>query len=456
MVDTLDKQLERQAGGIVDTDTVAPAVVHPLKIIAPECAPAESLGPTWDKVFQLWCEHGEDRPKSTIAAYRTPWLALKRFAASLKALHPQAVTEKMMSQFARHMRESGLAIDTINERLRKIRYIFDVAKRSHELPLNPAEETLGFKESTTDEAEDDRVPFDHKDLGRIFSSSIFTTHARSRGQVAEASYWIPVCMYYGGMRPEEVAGLALRDIAHEPQLGWFFDLYHRTEGSERRLSAEERIPEKYWRKLKNNASVRRVPIAQELIELGLLRYVESVRAQGSLVLFPTLEKDCHGKLAGACVKFFSRYLRGIGITDKDKVLYSFRHTLKDRMEVARVPFRHMQRILGHAPGDGTTGKYGSKQLPFDQTVEYFREIKFPPIPALPWQPGCAAIRNKCNFLRSPEGSNWQGRLLMSTHADVRATRSHSGIKDCLPIRNLPIVPAPIWAVKLQKRQARSK
>lgn len=187
MVDTLDKQLERQAGGIVDTDTVAPAVVHPLKIIAPECAPAESLGPTWDKVFQLWCEHGEDRPKSTIAAYRTPWLALKRFAASLKALHPQAVTEKMMSQFARHMRESGLAIDTINERLRKIRYIFNVAKRSHELPLNPAEETLGFKESTTDEAEDDRVPFDHKDLGRIFSSSIFTTHARSRGQVAEAS-----------------------------------------------------------------------------------------------------------------------------------------------------------------------------------------------------------------------------------------------------------------------------
>jgi len=67
--DTLDKQLERQAGGIVDTDTVAPAVAHPLKIVAPECAPVESLGPTWEKIFKLWCEHGVDRLQSTIAAY---------------------------------------------------------------------------------------------------------------------------------------------------------------------------------------------------------------------------------------------------------------------------------------------------------------------------------------------------------------------------------------------------
>jgi hypothetical protein len=41
VVDTLDKQLQRQAGGIVDTDTVAPPVAHPLAVIAPECAPVE-------------------------------------------------------------------------------------------------------------------------------------------------------------------------------------------------------------------------------------------------------------------------------------------------------------------------------------------------------------------------------------------------------------------------------
>ena len=62
VVDTLDKQLQRQAGGIVDTDAVAPPVAHPLKVIAPECAPIESLGPSWDKVFELWCQHGEGRP----------------------------------------------------------------------------------------------------------------------------------------------------------------------------------------------------------------------------------------------------------------------------------------------------------------------------------------------------------------------------------------------------------
>ena len=39
VVDMLDKQLQRQAGGIVETDAVAPPVAHLLKVIAPECAP---------------------------------------------------------------------------------------------------------------------------------------------------------------------------------------------------------------------------------------------------------------------------------------------------------------------------------------------------------------------------------------------------------------------------------
>jgi integrase len=392
VVDTLDKQLQRQAGGIVDTDAVAPPVAHPLKVIAPECAPVDSLGPSWDKVFELWCEHGEKRPQSTIAAYRTPWMALQRFAASQKALHPQAVAAKMMSQFARHMRESGLAIETINERLRKIRYIFEVAKGNHELPLNPAAETLGFKESTTKGTGRSRVAFNPHDIELLFGSPIFMRHERSAGQTGEASYWVPAIMVHSSMRPEEAAGLALRDICHDPKVGWYFDLYHRTEASERKLPVEERVPERYWRKLKNNASVRRIPVAQALIDLGLLRYVEWVRAQGSLVLFPTLKKDCQGKLDGALIKFFSRYLRAIGITDKEKTLYSLRHSVKNLMEAARVDIRHLKRIMGHSPGDGTTGKYGDKQLPFEHTVEYFREIKFPAIVALPWEPGQKSLR----------------------------------------------------------------
>lgn len=150
---------------------------------------------------------------------------------------------------------------------------------------------------------------------------------------------------------------------------------------------DDEIPESHRRTLKNAASVRLVPVPQELIDLGLLRYVEWLRAQGATVFFPTLSKDWHGKLSGAFSKFFGRYKRSLGIVDKRKVLYSFRHCMKDLLEAAKVPSKYLQRTLGHTTGDGaTTDGYGS-DLPFELVVEYFTAVRFPKIPALPWQPG---------------------------------------------------------------------
>jgi hypothetical protein len=66
-----------------------------------------------------------------------------------------------------------------------------------------------------------------------------------------------------------------------------------------------------------------VPVARELIELGLLRFLESVRADGHLSLFPSLAHDWHEKLSGAFSKFFGRYKTQIlGIDNPKKVLYS--------------------------------------------------------------------------------------------------------------------------------------
>lgn len=85
------------------------------------------------------------------------------------------------------------------------------------------------------------------------------------------------------------------------------------------------IPETHLRTLKNSASSRRVPVVPQLLELGLLRYVEFVRASGSSVFFPTLKPDGVGKLSGAFVKVFSRIKkRELQMNDSRKVLYSCR------------------------------------------------------------------------------------------------------------------------------------
>jgi integrase len=395
VVETLDHQLARQRGDVVVTDKVAPAVPHPLYAAAPERAPLDAQAPSWDKVFETWRDYVDNRPKSTTIASQTPWRDLRRFAAIKEVTSPAAVTPQVMTDFAQAMRERGLAVGTINERISKVRAIYKIAVGKHILDTNPASDTLGFKENSVQKRRKRRLPFDAQDLGLLFGSEVYRLHKRSKGQSGEASYWIPLLMFYTGARPEEVAGLALNDLREDPRLGWYFNIIDRPSDEDRELFDEEVVPESHRRTLKNATSERRVPVARELIDLGLLRYVEWLRARDATVLFPTLKKDWHGKLSGSFSKFFGRYKRVVGIDDGRKVLYSFRHTMKDLLEDAGFPTKYLQRLLGHTTGDGAvTDGYGS-DLPFDRMVEHFERIEFPAVPALPWEPGkgCISLKN---------------------------------------------------------------
>ena len=83
----------------------------------------------------------------------------------------------------------------------------------------------------------------------------------------------------------------------------------------------------------------------------------------------------------------------LGIESSKKVLYSFRHNMKDFMTRARILSKYLQRILGHASEDGEiTDGYGEEDLPLDGLVEEFNLIKFPDIPAHPWMPGKGRVK----------------------------------------------------------------
>lgn len=386
VVETLDHQLARQRGDLVDTAAVAPETRHPIYSVAPERAPVDPDAPTWDKFFETWRDFVKQRPKSTIAAYRTPWNALRRFAEAKGVVLPGDVTPLLMTEFSQSMGAKGLAVGTINERITKLRSIFKIALGRHLIASNPAADTLGFGEASAEKRRKRRLPFDSKDLAKLFGSEVYLEHKRSRGQSGEGTYWIPLLMFYTGARPEELAGLALSDLHQDPELGWYLNLIDRQTDDDCDLF-DDGVPNSHRRTLKNAPSTRQIPVAQQLIELGLLRYAEWLRERGEKVFFPTLKKDTQDKLAGAFSKYFGRYKRAVGIKDKRKVLYSFRHSMKDLLEAAECPSKYLKRMLGHTTGDGTvTDGYGT-DLPFSVTVEHFARIKFPSIPALPWQPG---------------------------------------------------------------------
>ena len=393
VVETLDHQLTRQRGVIVDTDKVVPTAVHPLHVVAPERVAVDPDLPTWEKIFATWRDYVDNRPTPTTLASQTAWRDLRRFAATQGVQMPGGVTPELMTSFVEDMRPR-LEVPTLNERLTKIRGIYKIAVGKHVLRVNPATGTLGVKESGAKKRKKRRLPFDAIDLQNLFGSEVFTEHKRSRGQSGEASYWIPVLMYYTGARPEELAGLALSDLVNDANLGWFLNIVDRPCDDDVDLFDDDEVPESHRRTLKNAVSIRRVPVAQQLIDLGLLRYVEWLRARKATVFFPTLKKDFHGKLSGSFSKFFGRYKRALGITDKRKVLYSFRHCMKDMLEAAGVPSKYLQRVLGHATGDGNvTDGYGS-DLPFHRLARHFSRVKFTASPARPWEPGRGSVSLK--------------------------------------------------------------
>ena len=389
VVTGLDHRQARNDGNVVEIETLAPPTTIAAAV---EAMKHPKAAPTWEQVFVAWRDYVPGRPKPTTIASRTPWNELQRFAAETNVSSPAGLTPEMMTDFVTRM-SLRLAVPTLNERLSKVKAIFKIALGLNILAVNPAASTLGKGSSSYQKrSAPTRLPFDEDDVKTIFSSTIYLEHRRSSGQSGEATYWLPLLMYYTGARPEELAGLALCDIKQHETHGWYIDIKDSPEDGEASLHAEEE--QSPVRLLKNGQSIRRVPIAQELLDLGLLRYVEWVAAKGSKALFPTLRVDSHGKLSGSFSKFFGRFKKSIGITSYLKVLYSFRHTMKDLMEQAQVPSKYLKRIMGHTTGDGkVTDGYGGP-LPFEHVVAEFVRVKFHPISARSWQPGKGKVNLK--------------------------------------------------------------
>ncbi|MEZ5637037.1 MAG: tyrosine-type recombinase/integrase [Burkholderiaceae bacterium] len=402
VVTALDSQLQRHGGAPLKTDAVVASVATPKEVA--QSPLVEKEGADWEAAFGVWRDYVPGRPKSTTIATQTPWRELQRCAAQAGIKSPQAVTPELMREFVNSMSERGLTVVTINERLAKIKALFKVIKGKGAISVNPAVDTIGLKENSYAKRVKRRLPFDADDVQTIFSSAVFNeAQLRSQGQAGEATYWIPVLMYYTGARTEEIAGLALDDIKQDSKGRRYFNLIDRPspedEGlfddgetssvSDAQQARSSSTAKSHARILKNAKSIRKVPVAKELIELGLLRYIDHVREQGHSSLFPALKPDWHGKLSGAFSKFFGRYKKQIlGMNTSKKVLYSFRHSMKDAMTRARIPKRELQRILGHASGDGqVTDGYGTQDVSLDVLFEEFQKIEFFRIPAHPWEPG---------------------------------------------------------------------
>ena len=182
--------------------------------------------------------------------------------------------------------EPGLAPPTINRHITALRVLHRWAGVSGITAPRWSFENLHIGVSKKKRDRSQRPPASIEDLEKLFALPIFTGCKRHRGGtgqvllrarftpgpaiIHDAFYWIPLLIYYTGARREEICKLRPADFRDADGIPFI------------------QIDETETGRVKNDGSVRPIPLHRELIRLGLLGYVEQCRARGWDVLFPEL------------------------------------------------------------------------------------------------------------------------------------------------------------------------
>jgi integrase len=128
--------------------------------------------------------------------------------------------------------------------------------------------------------------------------------------------------------------------------------------------------------LKNESSVRLVPIHSELVRAGLLHYRDSLPKDSPL--FPGLTRRASkgGKIGARLGELFRKKLVALRIKRKGLCFHSLRHNVSGSLDAAEVSQTDAARVLGHTIPQETFRTYstgpGLKRL-----AAVIEEINYP-------------------------------------------------------------------------------
>lgn len=277
-------------------------------------------------------------------------IALSGLPSNAKKRHP-SLTLLEATKAASGSPESHLSITSVNGHLSKLSTIFEFAVSEGLIEKNPAKSVKAVPQKRR--KKDKRQPFDDFALNLIFNAPLYTGceddeygyNKQGPNKPRRHRFWIPLIALFTGMRLNEICQLFTDDVDELDGI----PVIH------------IRIDEEEQKSLKNTTSERIMPIHHQLIELGFLEYVTSIRQQGYKLLFPHLTKGASGSLSDAFSKWFNRFLHSAGVkAHNDKmVFHSFRHSFRDAARDARIPVGIVSALGGWKESDSVRDEYGS-------------------------------------------------------------------------------------------------
>lgn len=233
----------------------------------------------------------------------------------------------------------GLSPRTVLKAVSHLHDFFVYALAKNWIAADPLDDAFdkaisGIKDSAAAEkAGGGYTVFNDVELAAIFEPRRYLLNNNSSDD-----FWCPLVALFTGARAGEIVTLQVDAIEQDADSGvWIMNIATTKKG----------------RKGKNENSRRRVPVPEALMSLGLIDYVQHVKALGGTALFPhrkinpTRMADPSKHLS----RVFAAHLNDLEIKDPRKVFHSFRHTVITRMHVKGVPVGDAELIVGHAAQD---------------------------------------------------------------------------------------------------------
>jgi len=232
-----------------------------------------------------------------------------------------------------------------------------------------------------------RLPWKAEELARLFHAPIWHGCADLRRRLApgehvyhDGNYWALMLLVSTAARADEICGLAVNDVVSDG------DVPHLI------------IRDTFLRRVKNQSSVRKVPIAARIIELGFLNYVSAISKAGHPELFPEYRhptmgfdkvfyKDCFQPLRAYSFPKGTSRMRGRKDVDVQSIRTFGLSELKRKFELEKDPAfdkQHRLALAGHEPGDTGSKHYEDDFEPGDLLAQANYLASF--LPDLPRRP----------------------------------------------------------------------
>ncbi|TIX71109.1 MAG: integrase, partial [Mesorhizobium sp.] len=312
---------------------------------------------------------------STCPVHRIDKKAVREWKALLmklpvKATESSAFAGMKLAQIVRHNEKVGkpvITVRTVNRYLAGFSAFCSWLVNHGYLDHNPADGMFlkKPKDKTT-------VPFTTDQMKTLFKSPLFTgcqsadewRNVAKPGNVMirDHRYWVPLVMLYSGARPAEIAQLSIADVRQEHG-HWIMHITTEGDGE---------------KSVKTEGSMRVVPVHDELIRLGFIKYRDGMKSAGHTRLFPEAKRNSRGQMIAEFSREFGRYLTRLGIkAGRGLSLYSFRHGATDALRRAGHLDEQFGFILGHTAST-MTGRYGiMPQGMLKQRVDLVNSISYP-------------------------------------------------------------------------------